>query len=135
MGNTKLPHHKHEFLTVAGITTFVVVFLSLLFVLILPALTKKDPADSTTQLPTNGHTLSESIEVPFQYSVDRFEGDTIVLLGNNGEMEIPHNADLVRVYRGTPASAKEVGLSGLAVGNEIVLKMVHGEAAWLYIVN
>lgn len=134
MGN-KLPHHKHEFLTVAGITTFVVVFLSLLFVLVLPSLTNRNAKELADEAVTNGRTLAESVEIPFQYLVERFEGDAIVLLGDNGEMEVPNDADLVRVYRGTPESAKEVGLSGLAVGNEIVLKMVHGEAAWLYIVN
>ncbi len=132
-----LPTHKNEFITVAAITTFVVVFLTLIFVLIIPSLSKQtdstdDPAAKTA---IAGKKLEESVEIPFQYLVDRFENNAIVLVGDTGEMSIPRDDGMVRVYRGTPDGAKEVGLGGLEVGNKIVLKLVFGEAAWLYIVN
>ena len=132
-----VPPRKHEFMTVAGITTFVVVFLTLIFVLIIPSLSepKQQAEDPSLKTAIAGKKLEESIEIPFQYSVDRFENNAIVLVGDTGEMSIPRDDGMVRVYRGTPDGAKEVGLGGLEIGNKIVLKLVFGEAAWLYIVN
>lgn len=75
---------------------------------------------------------TESIQIPFDYTVSRVSSYEVVLNGKNGELVLTKDITIT-VLKGIPGNSTPVDFSTLAAGQKIKLAAVPGKSATIYI--
>lgn len=72
---------------------------------------------------------TETVKIPFDYTVVSVSTSTIVLEGKNGGMEIPADENVTAVYHVGDNSLGSI--NDLQAGQTVSLRIIPGEKAWI----
>lgn len=100
------------------------------------SLSKKAPATvpATPTTEEGAPAAGRIVEVPFDYLVKSVSAGQILITGERGDMTLPTD-ERVKIYKGAAPDEQPASLDDLAEGQKIRLKMIPGEAAWVYILE
>ena len=131
--------HRTDFLSAAAVVVFLIIFFTITYVFltdieIFPPQKESQPAVVETPTPTAVKDIQQIMEIPFNYVVTDLFERFATLEGDMGPMELTMNPDSVTLYQGLPPNATEVPIDRLQIDDQVHLKIVPGEKAWVYIV-
>ncbi len=124
---------KSSFIMTAVSVSFVVVFLAIGYVYIIQKAWLSSPSPYSNAINKKGSDVV--VQVPFNYEVARISERLITLQGERGLMRLANDPTKVQVFLGTPTDSSPTNLSALREGQKIMLKMIPGQSAWIYIVG
>lgn len=93
---------------------------------------RPDQAD-VSRAQSSSKTVDSKVELPHTYQVVSMNERDIILGGQEGEMAIPNGGSGVMVFKGTPQTHTEASITDIKVGQSVVLEIIPGEKAWIYI--
>lgn len=103
----------------------------LLLVIIGVVLMTRGGSEPTTTDTPEGQ--GQVVEVPFDYTVSTIDQSNIVITGENGDLTLPNDPNIITVYMGDKTNAEPATIADLQIGQKIQLVMVPGQSASVYI--
>lgn len=84
--------------------------------------------------PKVGSNLTPTpVKIPFDYIVKNISPSGIVLSGKKGDLILPVNTS-IKVFKGT-GNTRPASLTDIKKGQKIVVKLIPGQSAFLYILK
>ncbi|PIU69089.1 hypothetical protein COS81_01475 [candidate division WWE3 bacterium CG06_land_8_20_14_3_00_42_16] len=116
---------------VVGLAVFLVIGLAALTIYFIANNSGSNQRNTTVS--TQSGPAVTPVKVDFPYTVKSITLAVIVLNGENGDLTLSNNPNMVTVYKGATEASPKIGIQDLKIGDTVNLEFVPGELANLFL--